>query len=99
MPIQSTTDCGSETIRMFALAEALRFIVNFSIILYVHSLLLSDAFSDLSSDDHPAHWFLWSINNITVERGWYRLRVSWGDNIKVIYQSGSHLYNPSNSTH
>ncbi|KAF9474800.1 hypothetical protein BDN70DRAFT_815066 [Pholiota conissans] len=82
MPIQSTTDCGSETTRMFALADALR-----------------AAFSDLPTNgEQPAHRFMRSVHNITVEHGWYRLRVSWGDNIKATYESGSHLYNPLDAT-
>ncbi|KAF9470531.1 hypothetical protein BDN70DRAFT_888988 [Pholiota conissans] len=82
MPVQSTTDCGSETTRMFALATALR-----------------DLFSDLDSEESPAHRFMRSINNITIERGWLRFRLALGDTLIAIWRSGSHLYNPMDEQH
>ena len=42
-----------------------------------------------------AHVFLKSIYNITVERGWLRVRLSWGDNVKVFFEAGNGIYNPT----
>jgi hypothetical protein len=41
----------------------------------------------------PAHRFLKSIHNITIERGWLRVRVQWGDNVKVFWEAGEEIYN------
>ncbi|KAF8324691.1 uncharacterized protein EI90DRAFT_3281949 [Cantharellus anzutake] len=72
IPKQSTTDHGSETTVQFGFANALR-----------------DAFyPDSNSCDSPAHRFLQSIHNITIERGWHRLKVQWGDDVLVFYQHG-----------
>ncbi|KAF8573556.1 hypothetical protein K439DRAFT_1649981 [Ramaria rubella] len=79
MPIQTTTDCGSETGRIYALVNALR-----------------EYFSpDLCVDGLPAHLFMRSIHNTTIERGWLRLRLQWGDNIKVHWEAGDGIYDPS----
>ncbi|KAF8903183.1 hypothetical protein CPB84DRAFT_1678207 [Gymnopilus junonius] len=77
MPFQSTTDCGSETITMFGLAVALREIF----------------FPAVPHEELPAHRFLRSVHNITIERGWKRLRLQWGDNIKAFYLAGVAAYN------
>src|SRR5277367_4262970 len=95
IPIQSTTDCGSETIRVFALASALRSDKKLGSLIVILTILCSEIFSDLSLDELPAHRFLRSIHNITIERGWFRLRLQWGDNIKVFYHAGVHVYNSS----
>ncbi|TFK58765.1 hypothetical protein BDN72DRAFT_966259 [Pluteus cervinus] len=78
MPIQSTTDCGSETTMFSGLAEALR-----------------EAFASELNDVGigPAHQFLRSVKNITIERGWLRLRMDWVDNVKVEWAAGSDIYN------
>ncbi|KAF8589668.1 hypothetical protein K439DRAFT_1383140 [Ramaria rubella] len=76
MPIQSTTDCGSETTKMYGFANALR-----------------EAFSpELPITELPAHQFLQSIRNTTIERGWLRVRLQWSDNIKVIWEEGVQKY-------
>lgn len=43
----------------------------------------------------PAHRFVKSIYNITIERGWLRLRLQWGDNVKVYWEQGAGIYNDS----
>ncbi|EGN91665.1 hypothetical protein SERLA73DRAFT_157463 [Serpula lacrymans var. lacrymans S7.3] len=35
----------------------------------------------LSPDELPAHRFLKSVHNITIEHGWHSLRIQWGDNL------------------
>ncbi|KAF5391647.1 hypothetical protein D9757_002336 [Collybiopsis confluens] len=83
IPVQMTTDCGSELVMVYGFANALR-----------------ETFaSDLAVDILPAHWFLQSIHNITIERGWLRLRLDWGDNVKIFWDAGSNIYNESNETH
>ncbi|KAF8578841.1 hypothetical protein K439DRAFT_1648654 [Ramaria rubella] len=41
----------------------------------------------------PAHQFLASIHNMTIERGWLHLRLQWGDNVKVMWYKGTEQYN------
>lgn len=55
--------------------------------------------SDLPIEELPAHRFMQSIHNITIERGWLRLRLHWGDNVKIFWESGAGIYNSSNQTH
>lgn len=47
----------------------------------------------------PAHRFLKSIYNITIERGWLRLRLHWGDNVRVYWAAGQGIYNDSIPEH
>ena len=54
---------------------------------------------NLDIDELPAHVFLKSLHNITIERGWLRLRLQWGDNVKVFWAAGSEVYNPTNRHH
>ncbi|KAF5346279.1 hypothetical protein D9757_014839 [Collybiopsis confluens] len=83
IPVQMTTDCGSELVMVYGFANALR-----------------ETFaSDLAVDILPAHRFLQSIHNITIERGWLRLRLDRGDNVKIFWDAGSNIYNESNETH
>ena len=42
-----------------------------------------------------AHVFLKSIYNITIERGWLRVRLAWGDNVKLFWKAGEGIYNPT----
>ncbi|KAF9004997.1 hypothetical protein BDQ17DRAFT_1408386 [Cyathus striatus] len=78
IPIQMTTDCGSELGKIFELSNALR-----------------ELFArDLSIDELPPHVFIKSVHNIVIERGWLRLRLQWGENVKIFYEGGKHLFNP-----
>ncbi|KIJ56239.1 hypothetical protein M422DRAFT_239453 [Sphaerobolus stellatus SS14] len=70
MPVQTTTDCGTEVIRVFTIANILR---------EVFSL-------ELLGQETPAHRLLYSVNNITIERGWLQLCLQWGDNIHTNIQ-------------
>ncbi|EDR01177.1 uncharacterized protein LACBIDRAFT_333521 [Laccaria bicolor S238N-H82] len=80
MPLQSTTDCGSETVMMYGLANALR--EQFSPELGVVKI-------------GPAHRFLKSVHNITIERGWGQLHKQWGANVKIFWEQGVELYDPT----
>ncbi|KAF8572786.1 hypothetical protein K439DRAFT_1665947 [Ramaria rubella] len=80
MPIQTMTDCGSETTIVYGLANVLR-----------------EAYSpDLPIEEVPAHRFLKSINNITIKRGWIRTRLQWGENVKIHWEEGNGVYDPTN---
>ncbi|KAH7869316.1 uncharacterized protein C8R40DRAFT_1241123 [Lentinula edodes] len=83
IPVQMTTDCGSELVSVYGFANALR-----------------EAFvSDLPIEELAAHRFLQSIHNITIERGWLRLRLEWGENVKIFWDAGSTVYNSEDSKH
>jgi hypothetical protein len=97
MPLQTTTDCGSETTEVYGFANALRSVMVL-VVNYSHSGLsmpyYREIFSpNLSTDELPAHRFLKSVHNITIERGWLRVRVQWGDNVKVFWEAGEEIYN------
>ncbi|KAG2144454.1 uncharacterized protein EDB93DRAFT_1251690 [Suillus bovinus] len=77
MPLQTTTDCRSKTTNVYGFATALREIFS----------------PNLSTDELPAHRFPKSVHNITIERGWLRVRVQWGDNMKVFWEAGEEIYN------
>jgi hypothetical protein len=97
MPIQMTTDCGSETVEVFGLGNALRYVLWSCLDVRTVEALYREIFSpDLPIDELPAHRFLRSVNNITVERGWLQLRVRWGDNVKIFWDAGIGIYNPAN---
>ncbi|GJJ06727.1 hypothetical protein Clacol_000923 [Clathrus columnatus] len=83
MPVQMTTDCESETGRIFGLVNTLR-----------------ETFAPhLGEDAPPAHRFLHSVNNITIERGWLQLRLQWGDNVKIYWEAGEGIYHPQDLKH
>ncbi|KAG1876215.1 hypothetical protein F4604DRAFT_1581135 [Suillus subluteus] len=83
IPIQMTTDCGSETMEIYGFANALR-----------------EYFSPhLSLNELPAHKFLKSVHNTTIERGWLHLRLQWGDNVKVFWEAGRGMYNEMDPRH
>lgn len=78
--------------------EILIYTVSLSICLY--SYLSREEFaSDLPIDILPAHKFLQSIHNITIERGWLRLRLDWGENVKIFWDAGAGIYNASDPKH
>ena len=67
---------------------------------YLHNVSYREAFSPaLPIDEVPAHCFLRSVHNITIERGWLNLQLQWGDNIVIAWDQGEGVYNPSNPKH
>jgi hypothetical protein len=54
---------------------------------------------DIPIDEVPAYRFLNSVNNIVIERGWFRFRVQWGDNLVVFWQAGEGIFNPLDPDH
>ncbi|KAM5544110.1 hypothetical protein V8D89_002296 [Ganoderma adspersum] len=54
---------------------------------------IREAFSpNLPPAELPAHLFLPSIHNTTIERGWLQLRLSWGDDVHVFWAAGEGIY-------
>ncbi|KAG1884584.1 hypothetical protein F4604DRAFT_1878644 [Suillus subluteus] len=78
IPIQTTTDCGSETTEIYGFGTLL---------------------PHLSLNELPAHKFLKSVHNTTIECGWLRLRLQWGDNVKVFWEAGRGMYNEMDPRH
>ncbi|KAF8639055.1 hypothetical protein AX17_001751 [Amanita inopinata Kibby_2008] len=82
IPLQFTTDCGSETTQLHGLVTALREILH----------------PDIDIQEFPAHVYLRSVHNISIERSWLRLRLDWGDNAVIVFEKGKEdgIYNPDN---
>ena len=49
----------------------------------------------LDIQELPAHHFIKSIYNITIESGWLWLHIQWGDNVKIFWEASKGIYNPS----
>ncbi|KAJ6607858.1 hypothetical protein B0H10DRAFT_2178373 [Mycena sp. CBHHK59/15] len=79
VPLQTTTDCGSETTILFGIVNSLRSIFH----------------PDLDATELPPHVYLRSVHNIAVERQWLRLRLEFGDNAVIRFNEGAltHGYN------
>ncbi|PPQ94879.1 hypothetical protein CVT25_004622 [Psilocybe cyanescens] len=77
IPLQFSTDCGSETTQLYGLVNALREIF----------------FSDCDIAVVRAYEYLRSIHNVAIERSWLRLRVDFGDNAVIEYQKGPPFVN------
>ncbi|KAH9921377.1 hypothetical protein B0H21DRAFT_701632 [Amylocystis lapponica] len=80
IPLQFTTDCGSETTTLYGLQNALRSLFH----------------EDIDNTELPAHVYLRSVHNISIERSWLRLRIDFGDNAVLFFQRGidDGVYNP-----
>ncbi|EGO29471.1 hypothetical protein SERLADRAFT_365490 [Serpula lacrymans var. lacrymans S7.9] len=83
MPLQMTTDCGSETTQVFGLANALR----------------EEFTPQYSTETLPPHCFLHSVKNIVIERGWLRFHLQWGANAKIWWEAGEGIYNSTDQKH
>lgn len=74
--------------------------LNIFIIFISHACLFREELaSNLPIDILPVHKFLQSIHNITIERGWLRLCLDWGENVKIYWDVGAGIYNPSDPQH
>lgn len=49
----------------------------------------------------PAHIYLRSVHNISIERSWLRLRLEWGDNAVLAFEKGKDegIYNQHDPEH
>ncbi|KAF8967102.1 hypothetical protein BDZ97DRAFT_1903511 [Flammula alnicola] len=72
MPLQITTDCGSETTQLHAMAKALR----------------ESFHPDIDPKETPAHVYVRSVHNIAIERSWLRLRLEFGDSAVIVFKQG-----------
>ncbi|KIM43482.1 hypothetical protein M413DRAFT_443403 [Hebeloma cylindrosporum] len=72
MPLQTTTDCGSETTQLHAIAQALRDAFH----------------TDINNLETPAHVYVRSVHNIAIERSWLRLRLEFGDSAVICFKKG-----------
>ncbi|KAJ7210229.1 hypothetical protein C8J57DRAFT_1454178 [Mycena rebaudengoi] len=72
VPLQTSTDCGSETTLLYGIVNAIR----------------SMWHGDILSADVPPHVYLRSVHNISIERQWLRLRLDFGDSAVVNFQKG-----------
>ena len=100
IPLQFTTDCGSETTQLYGLANALRSVL-FSINVFIvgPNLLIREIFHpDFDVHELPAHVYMRSVHDISIERSWLRLRLDWGDNAVIVFEKGKDegIYNPDN---
>ncbi|KIP10695.1 hypothetical protein PHLGIDRAFT_22139 [Phlebiopsis gigantea 11061_1 CR5-6] len=79
IPPQVTTDHGSETTQLYGIQNALRSIFH----------------PEYPSNELPAHVFLRSVHNISIERSWLQLRLDFGDNAVIAFEKGAsdHGYN------
>ncbi|KAF9451473.1 hypothetical protein P691DRAFT_796776 [Macrolepiota fuliginosa MF-IS2] len=87
IPLQFSTDCGSETTLIFGFANALRDIFH----------------PEYDSTELPAHTYIRSIHNISIERSWLRLCLQFGDAAIIAFHNG-HVenggpYQPDNPVH
>ncbi|KAK7055718.1 hypothetical protein R3P38DRAFT_2848678 [Favolaschia claudopus] len=73
MPRQVTTDCGAETTELFAVVNMLR----------------NHYHPQYDAPETPAHVYLRSVHNVSVERSWFRLRLDFGDNAVLKFVEGS----------
>lgn len=98
MPLQSTTDCGSETTVLFGLANALRCVTQSLTCQHISRLTHRSMIfhPDFDLTELPAHMYVRSIHNISIERSWLRLRLDWGDNMVIFFKKGIEdgMYNP-----
>jgi len=101
IPLQFTTDCGSETTQLYGLVKAIQ-LVSLTEILILHFILT--LYSEITDPDFdpdnelPAHVYLRSIHNISIEHSWLRLRLDFGDNAIAFFDCGQAdgIYNPNN---
>ncbi|KAF8811845.1 hypothetical protein BYT27DRAFT_7252443 [Phlegmacium glaucopus] len=72
LPLQFTTDCGSETTQLYGLVNALRQIFH----------------PDYDLSVLAAHCYLRSVHNISIEWSWLQMRLDLGDNAVAEYEKG-----------
>ncbi|KAJ7208423.1 hypothetical protein B0H12DRAFT_1205974 [Mycena haematopus] len=85
VPLQTTTDCGSETTLLYGIVNAIRDMFH----------------GNLAEAQVQAHTYLRSVHNISVERTWLRLRLDFGDSAVINFRRGSEegKYNQDDPDH
>ncbi|KAI0694409.1 hypothetical protein BC835DRAFT_1218090, partial [Cytidiella melzeri] len=84
IPLLVNTDHGSETTQMYGLMNTLQ---------HVQLILLSSSLAEL-----PAHVYLHSVHNISIEHSWLHLCLDMGDNAVAAFEKDAeeHGYNDQN---
>ncbi|KAF8811204.1 hypothetical protein BYT27DRAFT_7221594 [Phlegmacium glaucopus] len=72
MPLQTTTDCGSETTQLHGMAKA----------------LCDSFHPDINSTETPAHVYVRSVHNIAVECSWLHFCLEFGDSVVICFKQG-----------
>ena len=89
MPLQTTTDCGSETTQLHGMAKALRWVASMFVRWNLISIFWSESFHpNIDSRETPAHEYVRSVHNIAVECSWLRLRLEFGDSAVICFKKG-----------
>ena len=104
LPLQFSTDCGSETTQLYGLANALRYVIysaSGTTSTKPESVCREIFHPDMDLTELPAHIYLRSVHNISIERSWLRLQLEWGDNAVLTFEKGKDegIYNPDNPKH
>jgi len=89
IPLQTSVDCGSETVQMFGLANALRCVHSLLTIFALLNVKSREIFNpEIPIAELPAVRYMRSVHNVGIERSWLRLRLQWGDNAVKTYLDG-----------
>lgn len=85
LPLEFSTDCGSETTQIYGIVNALREMFH----------------ADIDPSVLPAHRYVRSVHNIGIERSWLRLRLELGNNAVLAFRRGidDGIYNSSDTKH
>ncbi|KAG6818827.1 hypothetical protein H0H93_001268 [Arthromyces matolae] len=85
LPLQLSTDCGSETTVVYGIMNELR----------------SRYYPNLAPEELPPHVYMRSVHNISIERSWLRLRLDFGDNAVAAFNHGieNGIYLPHDEDH
>ncbi|KAJ7588452.1 hypothetical protein C8J56DRAFT_785885, partial [Mycena floridula] len=96
IPIQFTTDCGSETTILYGLISALRYILSSQSTLGSTDRHADKFYSPSVLWKSCQHMFICSVHNISIERSWLRLRLDFGDNAVLCFENGiaAGIYDP-----
>ena len=105
IPVQLTTDKGTETHWLSVFQLALRCVKPLILLcLYCFQLIFPISrsfFSELDEDEFPSYVALTSTNNTVIERFWRLLKERFGDHFKHAVRLGAaqHLFNPVSVLH
>ncbi|KAF8182784.1 hypothetical protein K438DRAFT_1600522, partial [Mycena galopus ATCC 62051] len=85
VPLQTTTDCGSETTMLYGIVNAIRDMFQ----------------PELAAAGVQAHTYLRCVHNISVECSWLRLRLDFGDNAVLNFNKGQEdgMYDSNDDDH
>ena len=86
---------------MFGLANALRYVISCPSIAKHEQVFREIFHPDMDLTVLPAHIYLRSVHNISIERSWLRLRLDLGDNAVLAFEKGKDegVYNPDDPEH